>query len=88
MTEQPKLHELFLKLQEELLAHLTTPRAVIPHQGAKGAATEARWMEMLKAHLPTRYCVTTGFVIDHTSAISDQIDVIIYDRHFSPSSLR
>jgi hypothetical protein len=39
---------------------------------------------MLSEFLPARYQVTTGFVIDSTGAASEQIDIIIHDRQYSP----
>jgi len=34
------------------------------------------------ARLPMFYF--GGFVVDHSGKISEQIDIIIYDRHFTP----
>lgn len=39
---------------------------------------------MLESILPTRYRVSKGFVIDADGCRSDQVDLLIYDRHFSP----
>jgi hypothetical protein len=78
------LRELFLSKQSELEAALRTSRIVIPHQGEKGAVTELHWLEMLDSHLPKRYKVRRGFVIDATGAMSDQIDLIIHDAQYSP----
>lgn len=39
---------------------------------------------MLSGHLPNRYQVATGVVIDHEGTESDYIDIIIYDRYYSP----
>lgn len=38
---------------------------------------------MLRAHLPARYAVQGGFVIDSAGHESEQIDVIIYDAQYS-----
>jgi len=38
--------------------------------------------------LPERYKVDSGFVVDHEGNISEQIDIIIYDRHFTPFIFR
>jgi len=37
-----------------------------------------------QSFLPSRYAVTKGFVFDATGKISEQLDVIIYDAHYSP----
>jgi hypothetical protein len=78
------LRELFLSLQDQLAARLQTNRAVIGHPGAKGFATEEGWREMLGEYLPKRYCVSKAFVIDADGAKSDEIDLVVYDRQFSP----
>lgn len=78
------LREVFLGLQEEMISALATNRAAIAHPGTKGAATEARWLAMLGHYLPRRYCATSAFVVDVEGRISDQIDIVIYDQHYSP----
>lgn len=78
------LRDLFLRKQETLCAALTESRSVIPHQGEKGTASELRWLEMLQEHLPRRYNVRKGFVIDCEGKVSEQIDIIIHDAQYSP----
>lgn len=85
MPEPPaKLRALFDGMQRNLHETLTTSTSVISHPGAKGTATEVHWAAMLTKHLPNRYAVKQGFVIDHHGRESDQIDIILYDPHFSP----
>lgn len=83
-TDHPSLRKLFFALQEELRTSLITRRTAIPHAGEKGTASELRWLGMLETHLPRRYQATKGFVLDSRSRFSKQIDVIIYDPHYSP----
>jgi uncharacterized protein DUF6602 len=78
------LRNLFLHLQSQLETRLQSNRAVIDHPGAKGAATEEGWREMLGEYLPNRYCVSKAFVIDADGGQSDEIDLVIYDRQYSP----
>ncbi len=78
------LRDLFLHLQGQLAAHLQSNRAVLRHPGAKGSATEERWRQMFEDYLPWRYCVSKGFVIDADGQSSDEIDLIIHDRQYSP----
>lgn len=78
------LRRLFLRLQEQLTAHLATNREVIGHPGLKGSASEERWISMLSEYLPKRYCVTGAVVIDSLGGLSDQLDLVIYDRQYSP----
>ena len=51
---------------------------------AVGDGTELSWKNMLTAFLPSRYSVAKGFVVDSQNRCSKQIDIIIYDRNFSP----
>ncbi len=78
------LRQLFLGLQRELEAKLGTTRAIVGHPGAKGAATEVHWQEMLSSFLPERYRVSKGFVVDARGRRSDEIDLIVHDRQYSP----
>lgn len=78
------LRNLFLHLQDQLLEHLNTNRAVLDHPVAKGTATEERWREMLATYLPKRYCVSKAFIIDADGQRSDEIDLVIYDQQYSP----
>jgi hypothetical protein len=83
-TKTIDLHKIFLGLQEQMIAALSTNREVIQHPTIKGAATELHWLKMLEDYLPKRYCVDNAFVLDCDGHCSDQIDVVIYDRQYSP----
>lgn len=78
------LKKIFLNLQEQMIAKLQTDRNIINHPGAKGDATELCWLDMLQSYLPKRYQAEKAFVIDSKSQLSDQIDVVIFDRQYSP----
>lgn len=82
------LRQLFLGLQREMIAQLETARANIPHATIMGKVTEDSWLNLLKKHLPSRYMVSGGLVIDVDGNVSDQIDVIVFDRHYSPLVLK
>ena len=60
----------------------------IYHPTAKGDESELNWKGLLRSYLPERYTVDSGFVVDHKGNISEQIDIIIYDRHFTPFIFR
>lgn len=77
------LHDLLMQKQVELSAGLGGAD-LIGHPGAKGDATELNWVEALNDFLPARYRVAKGFVIDSAGNQSDEIDLVIYDRHFCP----
>jgi hypothetical protein len=87
MSEKTKtvdLREIFLGLQKEMVASLSSSRQIIPHAGTKGTASELHWLTMLNNYLPERYFVDNAFVLDCDGNLSDQIDVVIYDRQYSP----
>lgn len=78
------LRSLFLHLQRQLAGKLETARKVIDHPGIKGGTAEAGWIGMLEEYLPKRYCVASGFVIDSDGGQSRQLDLVLYDRQYSP----
>lgn len=78
------MKELFLGMQESMLADLNLLRNHVPHAPTKGDAVELKWKGFLDSYLPNRYCVDKAFVVDNTDARSDQIDLIIYDQQYSP----
>lgn len=78
------LKEVFLSLQEELETRLQVGRIAISHPGTKGEASELNWRDLLTAYLPQRYCASKAFVVDSEGQCSDQIDIVIHDRQYSP----
>ncbi len=78
------LKQLFLSLQKQMIAKLTTNRENILHPGTKGDASEIDWIKMLRDYLPKRYNIDKAFVLDSKGCLSDQIDIVIYDRQYSP----
>ena len=77
------LADAFLKRQEKLRSDLGLGD-LATHPGTKGDDTELNWSRMLGGLLPKRYGVAKSFVIDSRGGLSDQIDLVIHDRHFSP----
>ena len=82
--ERNKLTTLFTCLQKEMECNLKKSNIAHDHSGTKGDCSEVNWIDWLKNYLPKRYSVTKGFVIDHTGNQSDQIDLIIYDKQYTP----
>lgn len=78
------LKRIFLGLQTEMVAKLRSSRANVKHPTAKGNVTEGSWRRLLETYLPKRYAVESAFVIDSGGNISEQVDLVIFDRHFSP----
>jgi hypothetical protein len=78
------LEVLLAGLHNEIQLRLERSRAAIGHPVAKGDATESIWIELLEGYLPERYRVGRAFVIDSKDNVSQQIDIVIYDRQYSP----
>ena len=76
------LSELYKGIQKEMMASLDLS-SPIPHSTMKGDATEYDWIYFFSKYLPKRYSVDKGIVIDSEGKRSNQIDIIIYDTHFS-----
>jgi hypothetical protein len=74
----------------DLLAHagqrmaLDLRQRLVPHRGEQGASREAIIREFLRAYLPKRFEVSTGFVFDADGRVSEQIDIIIADSLVTP----
>jgi len=84
VNQKINMKQLFSALDEEMKMKLSSKIDQIYHPTAKGNETELNWLGLLKNYLPARYKVDTGFVVDCKGNISEQIDIIIYDRHFTP----
>lgn len=78
------LESAFLGLQREISQELNTNRDHVKHPVSKGDGTEFKWIETLRKYLPKRYSVDKAFVIDSKGNASEQIDLVIYDRQYSP----
>ena len=67
-----------------MLSSLKVNRGFISHVGSLGDATEQHWIEFLRTYLPDRYKVDKAIVIDAEGAVSEQMDVVIYDGMYTP----
>jgi len=52
---------------------------LVPHQGARAGEAEKLVKDFLRRHLPKRFDVGSGFIIDRQDTVSRQTDVVIYD---------
>lgn len=59
----------------------------IRHQGDKGEVNEQYFIDFLRRYLPNRYTVDKAMVIDSLGATSDSIDVVVFDRQYTPTLL-
>lgn len=74
----------FNALQKQMSLKLTANRQLVSHAPTMGDVTEESWRLWLQEYLPKRYCVSKAFVVDHNGYMSDQIDLVIHDRQYSP----
>lgn len=82
------LPTLLAHLHGEIHQGLAMARSVFGHPGTKGAASEAVWLQMLQRYLPERYKAVSAHVVDSEGNFSDQIDIVVHDRQYSPFLLR
>lgn len=76
------------KLHEEIETKLSIARSAIAHPGSKGDASESVWLNTMREYLPKRYQTERAFVVDSNGGFSNQIDVVIFDRQYSPFIFR
>jgi len=84
MSKPPTLPRLFAGLNRTLNARLQTAREANTHPGTKGDASENVWLDVFNTYLPKRYMAANAHVIDSRDDVSDQIDVLIFDRQYTP----
>jgi hypothetical protein len=78
-----RLKDLYAALEQELTVQLEVRRLAHRNAEAKGDASEDVWLELLADHLPHRYRVAKGIIIDADGRESHYID-IVYDRQYTP----
>ncbi len=79
------LRNLLLAVLHDDIEHkLKAARGSFGHPGTKGDASEAVWLELLEAYLPVRYRAAKAHIVDSLGTFSQQIDVVIFDRQYSP----
>lgn len=78
------LSQLLAGLHDDIQQRLETVRKTFGHPVAKGDASETVWLELFNKYLPERYCARTAHVVDSKGSFSDQIDVVVFDRQYSP----
>lgn len=78
------LSQLLAGLHDDIEQRLAIARKSFSHPGTKGNASEHVWLELLQNYLPKRYQAATAHIVDSRGEFSDQIDVVIFDRQYSP----
>lgn len=78
------LREAFERVHARLAFDLHDAANTVTHDGKRGEITESDWLRVIRSYLPNRYAVDSGIVIDSTGRTSDQIDIVIFDLHYTP----
>ena len=83
MTEW-SLSVLLAGLHDDIQQKLEIVRKSLGHPMTKGDASEKVWLELLQTYLPRRYQAAKAHVVDSRGVFSEQIDVVVFDRQYSP----
>ncbi len=78
------IQTLLSELHDDIQERLGRARRSFGHPGTKGDASEQVWLELLQTYLPMRYQAASAHVVDSKGSFSDQIDVVVFDRQYSP----
>lgn len=78
------LATLLAGLHDDIQKRLEISRGAFGHPGTKGDASENVWLALLQSYLPQRYQAATAHVVDSEGQFSEQIDVVVFDRQYSP----
>lgn len=78
------LPALLEELHASVADDLQRARKTLGHPTDLGDATEEIWIELFNKYLPRRYHAIKATVVDSTGAFSEQIDVVIHDRQYTP----
>ena len=71
-----------------LRARFEANRTMGRHLWERGLRNEEILIEFLREHLPARFGVSRGEIMDSKGGVARQIDVVLYDAHFSPVFIR
>lgn len=71
-------------LHARVALDLRVAREAIGHAPARGEASQNVWINLFESYLPERYASRSATIVDSRGEFSDQIDVVIYDRQYSP----
>jgi len=78
------LPRLMQALHQRVEQDLKTTREALAHPSAKGDSSEAVWSTLFTKYLPQRYAVAKATIVDSNGKFSDQIDIVLFDRQYTP----
>lgn len=71
-------------LHDDIHQRLELARKTIGDMVAKGDTSETIWLKLFQEYLPKRYQAEKAFVVDSNGNFSQQMDIVIFDRQYSP----
>src|SRR5579863_3099054 len=71
-------------IHEDISQRLGTARKTLGHSVTLGDASESVWLDLMTSYLPRRYEAAKAHVVDSKGEFSQQIDIVIFDRQYSP----
>ncbi len=78
------LSNMLSEVHRDIEHRLAAVRSTFVHPGTLGAASEQVWLDLLTTYLPRRYQAATGHIVDSHNQFSHQIDIVVFDRQYSP----
>lgn len=81
---QWSLPQILSNLHNDVEHALSIARTSFGHAPKTGTASENIWLLLLDRYLPLRYQAANAHVVDSQGNFSDQLDVVIFDRQYSP----
>ena len=71
-------------LHKDVEHALSIARSSFGHAPTTGTASENVWLKLLQEYLPLRYRAANAHVVDSNGKFSEQMDVVVFDRQYSP----
>jgi len=71
-------------LHQRVERELRLARESVGHNPTLGESSQRVWIRLLETYLPERYRTRSATVMDSEGNFSDQIDLVVYDRQYSP----
>lgn len=78
------LPQLLSELHGGVTHRLGSVRRSLGHPGTKGDGSENVWLTVLRDYLPMRYQAEKAHIVDSNGDFSEQLDIVIFDRQYSP----
>ncbi len=74
-----KINDIFQGIADNMLVDFQQIQSQIPHAGERGTQRELALKEFLARHLPKKYALGSGQIINVKNVTSRQCDIVIYD---------